>query len=41
VAPASASVVPGRWTRGLWFLAMVTSAAALAVLLVHADAGWA
>ena len=41
VAPGSASVVPGRWTRVVWFVAMMTSAAALAVVLVHADASWA
>ena len=32
--------VPGRWARGLWFVAMVASAAALAVVLVHADSSW-
>jgi hypothetical protein len=41
VAPGSTSAVPGRWTRLLWFLAMVASAAALAVVLVRADASWA
>jgi hypothetical protein len=32
--------VPGRLTRGLWFLAMVAMAAALAAVLVHLDASW-
>ena len=41
VMPGSARVVPGRWTRMLFFTAMVASAVALAVVLVHADAGWA
>jgi hypothetical protein len=41
VMPSPARSVPGRWTRMLWFVAMVASAAALAVVLVHADAGWA
>jgi hypothetical protein len=36
----TSSAVPGRWTRILWFGAMVTSAAALAVALVHADGSW-
>ncbi|GAB3448229.1 hypothetical protein GCM10027517_33090 [Phycicoccus ginsengisoli] len=33
--------VPGRWARGLYFLVMVVGAAALAVVLVHADTSWA
>ena len=37
----SRSGVPGRWTRALWFLTMAASAAALAVLLVHAEGSWA
>jgi hypothetical protein len=42
VAPrAGSGTVPGRWTRVLWFVAMLASAAALAVLLVHADTSWA
>lgn len=41
VVPGPATVVPGRWTRLLWFMAMVASAASLAVLLVHADNSWA
>lgn len=41
VVPGSVTVVPGRWTRVLWFVAMVASAAALAVVLVHADGSWA
>jgi hypothetical protein len=41
VMPGSPTVVPGRWTRLLWFVAMVASAAALAVMLVHADGSWA
>lgn len=32
--------VPGRWTRLLWFAAMAASAAALAVVLVHAEGTW-
>jgi hypothetical protein len=40
VVPGSATVVPGRWTRILWFVTMLASAAALAVLLVHADGTW-
>ncbi len=40
VVPGSTEVVPGRWARTLWFVAMVTSAAALAVVLVHADSSW-
>lgn len=40
VVPGSATVVPGRWTRILWFVTMLASAAALAVLLVHADGSW-
>lgn len=41
VLPNPARSVPGRWTRMLWFGAMVASAAALAVALVHADTSWA
>jgi hypothetical protein len=41
VVRGSVAVVPGRWTRVLWFVAMVASAAALAVVLVHADGSWA
>ncbi len=41
VVPGSGAVVPGRWTRALWFVAMAASAAALAVVLVHADGSWA
>lgn len=37
----SAPVVPGRWVRALWFVAMAASAVALAVALVHADGSWA
>ncbi|MFC8502493.1 hypothetical protein ACFUC1_09040 [Pedococcus sp. NPDC057267] len=33
--------VPGRWARVLWFTVMVVGAAALAVVLVHADSSWA
>ena len=33
--------VPGRWARVLWFAVMVVGAAALAVVLVHADSSWA
>lgn len=40
VLPGSGGAVPGRWTRLLWFAAMVASAAALAVVLVHADGSW-
>jgi hypothetical protein len=40
VVPGSGAVVPGRWARVLWLVAMVASAAALAVLLVHADSSW-
>ncbi len=40
VVPGSGVVVPGRWTRTLWFVAMVASAAVLAVVLVHADDSW-
>jgi hypothetical protein len=40
VVPGSTQVVPGRWTRVLWFAAMAASAAALAVVLVHADGSW-
>lgn len=40
VVPGFGVVVPGRWARVLWFVAMVASAAALAVLLVHADGSW-
>ncbi|MEO6509533.1 MAG: hypothetical protein ABIO16_00980 [Nocardioides sp.] len=32
--------VPGRWTRILWFVVMTASAAAIAVVLVHADGSW-
>lgn len=38
---AEARLVPGRWTRVLWFAAMIASAGALAVVLVHADGSWA
>ncbi len=38
--PAS-TAVPGRWTRVLWFGAMVASASSLAVVLVHAAGSWA
>lgn len=38
---AGAHAVPGRWVRGLWFAVMVVGAAALAVVLVHADSSWA
>ena len=41
VMPGSGVAVPGRWTRALWFAAMLTSAAALAVVLVHAEGSWA
>ncbi len=41
VGPGSGALVPGRWTRVLWFVAMVASAAALAVVLVGADSSWA
>jgi hypothetical protein len=41
VVPGTVVVVPGRWTRVLWFVAMVASAAALSVVLVHADGSWA
>jgi hypothetical protein len=41
VLPGSVSVVPGRWTRILWIVAMLASAAALAVMLVHTDGSWA
>lgn len=41
VLPESDAVVPGRWTRVLWFVVMVASAAALAVVLVHAEGSWA
>jgi hypothetical protein len=37
---SSDAAVPGRSTRMLWFLAMVAAATALAVVLVHGDAGW-
>lgn len=37
---AATSSVPGRWTRLLWFVVMLASAAALAVALVHADGSW-
>ena len=40
VVPDGGGVVPGRWTRALLFVAMLVSAAALAVLLVHADGSW-
>jgi hypothetical protein len=33
--------VPGGWARGLCLVAMMAAAAALAVLLVRADASWA
>jgi len=39
--PAAGQAVPGRWARGLWFVTMVAAAAALAVVLVHADSSWA
>lgn len=39
--PSPDRIVPGRWTRMLWFVAMVASAAALAVVLVRADGSWA
>jgi hypothetical protein len=32
--------VPGRWIRLLWLVVMAVAAAALAVVLVHADASW-
>lgn len=38
---AAGQAVPGRWARGLWFVTMVAAAAALAVVLVHADSSWA
>lgn len=38
---ARSTSVPGRWTRALWFVVMAASAAAIAVLLVHADGSWA
>jgi hypothetical protein len=41
VLPRPGAAVPGRWTRLLWFAVMVTSAAALAVVLVHVDGSWA
>jgi hypothetical protein len=40
VKPGAGRVVPGRWVRALWFVAMVASAAALAVLLLRGDASW-
>jgi hypothetical protein len=41
VAPSgSESGVPGRSTRMIWFAAMVASAAALAVVLVHSAGSW-
>ncbi len=40
VLGGSTADVPGRWTRGLWFVTMTAVAAALAVLLVHADGTW-
>jgi hypothetical protein len=39
--PGTGVLVPGRWARVLWFVTMGASAAALAVLLVHADGSWA
>ncbi|MGH3445653.1 MAG: hypothetical protein ACRDPB_09795 [Nocardioidaceae bacterium] len=41
VLTGAAPVVAGRWTRVLWFVVMVASAAALAVVLVHAEGSWA
>jgi len=43
VAPRQgpSAALPGRWIRVLWFLAMLASAAALAVVLVQADTSWA
>jgi hypothetical protein len=41
MVPGPGAAVPGRWLRVLWFAAMVISAAALAVVLVHADGSWA
>jgi hypothetical protein len=38
--PGAVTVVPGRATRVLWFVAMLASAAALAVLLVPAVGTW-
>jgi hypothetical protein len=40
-ASDSGAAVPGRWTRVLWHVTMLASAAALAVVLVHADGSWA
>lgn len=40
VARESATSVPGRWTRILWFVTMGASAAALAVVLVQAVGAW-
>jgi hypothetical protein len=39
--PGADETVPGRWARGLYFVTMVAAAAALAVVLVHADSSWA
>jgi hypothetical protein len=39
-ADAGTREVPGRWTRALLLVAVVTSAAALAVVLVHAAGSW-
>ena len=39
--PGAERAVPGRWARVLWFAVMVVGAAALAVVLVHADSSWA
>jgi hypothetical protein len=36
----SGAAVPGRWTRLLWHVTMLASAAALAVVLVHANGSW-
>ena len=39
--PGPSAVLPGRWIRVLWFVAMLASGAALAVVLVQADTSWA
>ena len=38
--PGGDRAVPGRWARVLWFAVMAVGAAALAVVLVHADTSW-
>jgi hypothetical protein len=41
VTPGEAAPVPGAWSRWLVLAAMVASAAALAVVLVHVEGAWA